>query len=158
MCRSTFLSFSLVLVLVCLTCATNAQETPPAAPVFATNTNGFLTFGPNGANNLVQFNVELPPIPEPGDQLPDPPFPTPVLDYTIVMDLSSDVDANGDGVDDTLGNFSGLEWASGIPGSGPLIGCVLNDDDGDGEFYRICLLYTSPSPRDQRGSRMPSSA
>ena len=23
---------------------------------------------------------------------------------------------------------------------------------------RICLLYTSPSPRDQRGSRMPSSA
>ena len=24
--------------------------------------------------------------------------------------------------------------------------------------FRICLLYTSPSPRDQRGSRMPSSA
>ena len=23
---------------------------------------------------------------------------------------------------------------------------------------KICLLYTSPSPRDQRGSRMPSSA
>ena len=23
---------------------------------------------------------------------------------------------------------------------------------------RVCLLYTSPSPRDQRGSRMPSSA
>ena len=28
-------------------------------------------------------------------------------------------------------------------------------DTGD---YTICLLYTSPSPRDQRGSRMPSSA
>ena len=27
----------------------------------------------------------------------------------------------------------------------------------DGRFYS-CLLYTSPSPRDQRGSRMPSSA
>ena len=30
-----------------------------------------------------------------------------------------------------------------------------------GEFssiHEICLLYTSPSPRDQRGSRMPSSA
>ena len=26
------------------------------------------------------------------------------------------------------------------------------------EYYGICLLYTSPSPRDQRGSRMPSSA
>ena len=25
-------------------------------------------------------------------------------------------------------------------------------------LYRSCLLYTSPSPRDQRGSRMPSSA
>ena len=33
-----------------------------------------------------------------------------------------------------------------------------------GQYYRDhmlwsdCLLYTSPSPRDQRGSRMPSSA
>ena len=26
------------------------------------------------------------------------------------------------------------------------------------EQFTICLLYTSPSPRDQRGSRMPSSA
>ena len=26
------------------------------------------------------------------------------------------------------------------------------------ESHEICLLYTSPSPRDQRGSRMPSSA
>ena len=25
-------------------------------------------------------------------------------------------------------------------------------------YFWICLLYTSPSPRDQRGSRMPSSA
>ena len=25
-------------------------------------------------------------------------------------------------------------------------------------MYKVCLLYTSPSPRDQRGSRMPSSA
>ena len=27
-----------------------------------------------------------------------------------------------------------------------------------GSCNRTCLLYTSPSPRDQRGSRMPSSA
>ena len=27
-----------------------------------------------------------------------------------------------------------------------------------GAIIYICLLYTSPSPRDQRGSRMPSSA
>ena len=30
-------------------------------------------------------------------------------------------------------------------------------EDGD-ELLDTCLLYTSPSPRDQRGSRMPSSA
>ena len=29
---------------------------------------------------------------------------------------------------------------------------------GEGIRPRLCLLYTSPSPRDQRGSRMPSSA
>ena len=29
---------------------------------------------------------------------------------------------------------------------------------GSGAVHIICLLYTSPSPRDQRGSRMPSSA
>ena len=34
------------------------------------------------------------------------------------------------------------------------------DSDLDEEFdqFVTCLLYTSPSPRDQRGSRMPSSA
>ena len=26
------------------------------------------------------------------------------------------------------------------------------------DWVKVCLLYTSPSPRDQRGSRMPSSA
>ena len=34
-----------------------------------------------------------------------------------------------------------------------------NDNDPDGDpLTTTCLLYTSPSPRDQRGSRMPSSA
>ena len=31
-------------------------------------------------------------------------------------------------------------------------------DDMLETMYNACLLYTSPSPRDQRGSRMPSSA
>ena len=30
--------------------------------------------------------------------------------------------------------------------------------DKQGTYYCICLLYTSPSPRDKRQSRMPSSA
>ena len=34
----------------------------------------------------------------------------------------------------------------------------LRDADGDGAGEADCLLYTSPSPRDKRQSRMPSSA
>ena len=37
----------------------------------------------------------------------------------------------------------------------PLGGYVKMLDEREGN---VCLLYTSPSPRDQRGSRMPSSA
>ena len=36
-------------------------------------------------------------------------------------------------------------------------GGTICDDPADNQ-PPICLLYTSPSPRDQRGSRMPSSA
>ena len=35
--------------------------------------------------------------------------------------------------------------------------CPTNDQTAD-ILTKPCLLYTSPSPRDQRGSRMPSSA
>ena len=41
----------------------------------------------------------------------------------------------------------------GVPGSGKTV--VTRFVLGQ---LRDCLLYTSPSPRDQRGSRMPSSA
>ena len=33
-----------------------------------------------------------------------------------------------------------------------------HNPEGISALFNICLLYTSPSPRDQRGSRMPSSA
>ena len=49
---------------------------------------------------------------------------------------------------DNVGNS--LRWL-GVPASWP----------GDAHEFALlfhCLLYTSPSPRDQRGSRMPSSA
>ena len=32
------------------------------------------------------------------------------------------------------------------------------DEKGEYDYGRTCLLYTSPSPRDKRQSRMPSSA
>ena len=35
---------------------------------------------------------------------------------------------------------------------------TLQGEVVDGSINNNCLLYTSPSPRDQRGSRMPSSA
>ena len=41
-----------------------------------------------------------------------------------------------------------------VPGVNPDAMLSLMQAQGGG----ICLLYTSPSPRDQRGSRMPSSA
>ena len=36
--------------------------------------------------------------------------------------------------------------------------CLHAQNEGDLDEVDSCLLYTSPSPRDQRGSRMPSSA
>ena len=35
---------------------------------------------------------------------------------------------------------------------------AFDDTNGNADYDEGCLLYTSPSPRDQRGSRMPSSA
>ena len=35
---------------------------------------------------------------------------------------------------------------------------ILSQSKTDRGNVKVCLLYTSPSPRDQRGSRMPSSA
>ena len=37
-------------------------------------------------------------------------------------------------------------------------GCIVGVNNASFEIHKGCLLYTSPSPRDQRGSRMPSSA
>ena len=40
----------------------------------------------------------------------------------------------------------------------PNVITIYDYGDHHGMPYLVCLLYTSPSPRDQRGSRMPSSA
>ena len=48
-------------------------------------------------------------------------------------------------------------FQSPIPQSG-LMAAALQEESLTATFSPPCLLYTSPSPRDQRGSRMPSSA
>ena len=54
-----------------------------------------------------------------------------------------------------LGKY--LEEAADSHGPQP-IASRLDQIDQLGELYQVCLLYTSPSPRDISGSRMPSSA
>ena len=56
------------------------------------------------------------------------------------------IGANGAGKTTTMHAISGLLK--------PKTGDILYK----GSSIKGCLLYTSPSPRDQRGSRMPSSA
>ena len=58
---------------------------------------------------------------------------------TITYRVYTDNDAVNAGIGATLNNAVDFKW----------------DIDGDGNN---CLLYTSPSPRDKRQSRMPSSA
>ena len=53
----------------------------------------------------------------------------------------------GTPIDDTIANLVCAQ----------MIHLESENPDRDINIY-ICLLYTSPSPRDQRGSRMPSSA
>ena len=50
-----------------------------------------------------------------------------------------------------ISTFDELPKLAAIGCEGTIIGKAIYEG-------RICLLYTSPSPRDQRGSRMPSSA
>ena len=54
-----------------------------------------------------------------------------------------------------IDDFSGINTGQDEPLGGILNLSVLREIDDKADF---CLLYTSPSPRDQRGSRMPSSA
>ena len=65
-------------------------------------------------------------------------------EWMVKGNETAGLDENGDGIRDVSAGL--LYWISdgvnGVP-----YGAVYS-----------CLLYTSPSPRDQRGSRMPSSA
>ena len=55
------------------------------------------------------------------------------------------------------GNYQ-IRWNKAFGGTIAKTRGVLDSLQYDLADIGICLLYTSPSPRDQRGSRMPSSA
>ena len=100
-----------------------------------------------------------------------------LLDYTVIAEAGAAVDVTIDsqtntytdnlvlnGVDSsTVLSFvqshnsarDGLHILNGDP---RMAWVLVTGAARDGIWYRDCLLYTSPSPRDQRGSRMPSSA
>ena len=103
-----------------------------------------------------------------------------LMDNGTIRQATFDMESLRSKLDDD-GNLVSVEF-KGIHSCGT-IGCAmgwapfifpdsLSDDlfniDGELDFigyserlfdlYTLCLLYTSPSPRDQRGSRMPSSA
>ena len=67
----------------------------------------------------------------------------------MIARVNMDIDANG-----IVGSASSPEILNkaGASDADMIIAVTQNDE------VNICLLYTSPSPRDQRGSRMPSSA
>ena len=75
--------------------------------------------------------------------------------YSYIVDIPKDYDSKKEyplviflhgGID---GNQSKLKYRAGLRNS-----FYMSDDNQ----YILCLLYTSPSPRDKRQSRMPSSA
>ena len=73
----------------------------------------------------------------------------------------ADVICGGSGNDVIYGD-SQNDVIFGGPGDDIIHGGSDHDEihggDGNDELYGNCLLYTSPSPRDKRQSRMPSSA
>ena len=57
--------------------------------------------------------------------------------------------ANDDVTLDNAGTLVTINGSQTVQAGPDTVGAIINN---------ACLLYTSPSPRDQRGSRMPSSA
>ena len=74
---------------------------------------------------------------------------TDTIDFTSLGGINF-VDVTLNGVLDAVVTVDG--------GTNQTISNIENVIGSAGDDFITCLLYTSPSPRDQRGSRMPSSA
>ena len=92
--------------------------------------------------------------------------------YLATMDCETEIAVDGQEAFDKAVSFkpdlilldvmmpklSGFEVCQKIKADPGLAGIMVLMVTALNELGDICLLYTSPSPRDQRGSRMPSSA
>jgi len=63
-----------------------------------------------------------------------------------------------DSVKTSLGGEPKVEWRYGACHACMGSPCPIRAKVVDGKVVKVCLLYTSPSPRDRTRSRMPSSA
>ena len=80
------------------------------------------------------------------------------FEYLRVYSPSAEVQGHGKG-QETLQLGKRLVGITGLePVGNYAVQPTFSDGHNSGLYTWACLLYTSPSPRDQRGSRMPSSA
>ena len=66
--------------------------------------------------------------------------------------------AQGTTFGDLMESLEGFSFPEGSSLKTSWLGTLTKTINTTPSLYLTCLLYTSPSPRDQRGSRMPSSA
>ena len=86
-----------------------------------------------------------------GSELLGCPLKAPLAKYDIVYTLPLT----------TISMVKGTGVVTSVPSDAPDDWIALHELKNDEKLrakYNICLLYTSPSPRDKRQSRMPSSA
>ena len=93
---------------------------------------------------------------------PTPPAPSPgaQADWTVMVFLNGDNSLEPMALDDfkemaRVGSTDRVQVVAQVDLNG---GYAANPPFTQTLRFHVCLLYTSPSPRDQRGSRMPSSA
>ena len=118
------------------------------------------TLAPDRLEQLFACDGVLPPTTE--EQRARARFQLPLRLYMVVrgreyLEAPDPLAAAAAALDLTLRGALNLDAAAGA-GLLPRV-CALIDADPDAALdLRTCLLYTSPSPRDKRQSRMPSSA
>ena len=96
---------------------------------------------------------------------PEDPDPQAIVPFVMLATMGAGMPADGTMVylsPAPLYHAAPIAWSSAVHRLGGTV-VLMEKFDPEGalaaiERYKVCLLYTSPSPRDKRQSRMPSSA